>query len=271
MRSYLSGKETPNYAWGERMRFLRAGRLALLIALGLSGYIAARYTWYAALWWRAQSTAASRAAASDGSASDSSTTDGRVESIPAKADDLTQGESAVVPQADGLSSRDGRMAARGPEPRTSLMENFPPADPTTAAASTPSQTGPLEASVEPVPPEPADRSDAAVGIGTAQPAATTPRPGDHRVHLANPVDSGGPVHFLAAGEVYTLRPGQSLVLPCHGRCRAEFHRGGEFGPATYDLEPGSYHFTVTESGWALVAADARPEHLTRPAQAAASP
>jgi len=94
---------------------------------------------------------------------------------------------------------------------------------------------------------------------------------DHGVHLANPIDSGGPVHFLADGEIYTLRPGQSLVLPCHGRCEVAFDRGGDFGAAEYAVEEGAYRFTVTETGWALVAADGMPLPPAGPVSPAASP
>jgi len=72
--------------------------------------------------------------------------------------------------------------------------------------------------------------------------------------LRNPVNSGGPIHFLVDGEVRVLEPGGQLTLSAGATRLIEFHRGGEFGDARFSLADGVHVFTVTPQGW-----DLRPE------------
>ncbi len=74
------------------------------------------------------------------------------------------------------------------------------------------------------------------------------------VLILNPAVSRGTINYNLNGNHYVSEPGmqQKLALLANGRpWTIEFDRGESFGPATYRLAPGTYHFTPTDLGWQL--------------------
>ena len=75
------------------------------------------------------------------------------------------------------------------------------------------------------------------------------------LEIVNPLETNGPVHFVIEGAVHTLLPGETRQWLALGQRNVEFHRGDEFGDATYVVERGTWQFQVSEAGWELVAAE----------------
>jgi hypothetical protein len=74
------------------------------------------------------------------------------------------------------------------------------------------------------------------------------------VLILNPADSRGTINYNINGNHYVAEPGMKQKLPALPRGRAwtiEYHRGEQFGPARYKLQPGTYQFKPTELGWQL--------------------
>ena len=68
--------------------------------------------------------------------------------------------------------------------------------------------------------------------------------------LVNPANSGAPITYNAEGYEYTMKPGMTQELPGQS-WRVDYDRGGGFGPDSYRLDPGTYHFTATDEGWQI--------------------
>jgi len=74
------------------------------------------------------------------------------------------------------------------------------------------------------------------------------------VLIVNPASSKGTINYNLNGNHYVSEPGmrQKLAVLPNGRAwMIEFDRGENFGPASYRLSPGTYHFTPTDLGWQL--------------------
>lgn len=72
------------------------------------------------------------------------------------------------------------------------------------------------------------------------------------VLVINPASSRGTVNYNINGNHYVAQPGmwQKLAPLSAGRTwLIEYDRGEKFGPASYTLAPGTYHFTPTDLGW----------------------
>jgi len=83
--------------------------------------------------------------------------------------------------------------------------------------------------------------------------------------LANPAESGGTIHYLVDGEVFSLHPGETHRLEPGKPYTVEFHRGGSFGDAVRTLERGRYEFVVGPQGWKLNAVSRqKPEKAAAP-------
>jgi hypothetical protein len=67
--------------------------------------------------------------------------------------------------------------------------------------------------------------------------------------LVNPSDVE--IGYLVNGEVHRLGPGERHEIGSDQNWAIEFHRGGDFGEATYELSAGTYEFRVGDSGWEL--------------------
>lgn len=72
--------------------------------------------------------------------------------------------------------------------------------------------------------------------------------------IINPASTKGTLNYSINGNQYTAEPGtkQRLKpLPNNKAWTIEFDRGQSFGPVSYSLAPGSYHFRPTDRGWQL--------------------
>lgn len=74
------------------------------------------------------------------------------------------------------------------------------------------------------------------------------------VLIINPASTKGTLNYNINGNQYTAEPGtkQRLApLPNNKAWTIDFDRGQNFGPVSYTLAPGSYHFRPTDRGWQL--------------------
>ncbi len=68
----------------------------------------------------------------------------------------------------------------------------------------------------------------------------------------SPADSGGPVSYVLNQQTYTIQPGYTQELAADQSWIVTFDRGGSFGQAQYQLEPGkAYAFGQGKQGWEL--------------------
>lgn len=89
--------------------------------------------------------------------------------------------------------------------------------------------------------------------GTALPAAEGEEILDG-VLIINPASTKGTLNYNINGNQYTAEPGtkQRLAPPPNNKAwTIDFDRGQNFGPVSYTLAPGSYHFRPTDRGWQL--------------------
>jgi hypothetical protein len=75
------------------------------------------------------------------------------------------------------------------------------------------------------------------------------------LEITNPLETNGPVHFVIEGEVFTLEPGETRQWPAFSQRTIEFHRGDDYGDASYSVERGTWRFQVSDAGWELIAAE----------------
>ncbi|MCA9186285.1 MAG: hypothetical protein R3E01_23540 [Pirellulaceae bacterium] len=61
------------------------------------------------------------------------------------------------------------------------------------------------------------------------------------------------VSFLLDGEIVTLQPGESRIVPAGSDYVVRFDRGDDFGPALESVSAGEHVFAVDEHGWRLEA------------------
>jgi hypothetical protein len=74
------------------------------------------------------------------------------------------------------------------------------------------------------------------------------------VLLVNPATSRGTINYNINGNHYVAEPGMNQRLapvPGSQAWVINFDRGEKFGPATYTLAAGTYHFTPTDLGWQI--------------------
>lgn len=74
------------------------------------------------------------------------------------------------------------------------------------------------------------------------------------VVLINPASSRGTINYNINGNQYESQPGmrQKLdALPAGRLWTIDYDRGENFGPVSYSLSPGAYHFRPTDRGWQL--------------------
>lgn len=77
-------------------------------------------------------------------------------------------------------------------------------------------------------------------------SVATPAP----ITILNPANTGRPVNYTLGAGQFSIESAQSLVHN-DGTQVIVFDRGGDFGTATYTLEPGTYRFVLTDAGWDL--------------------
>jgi hypothetical protein len=73
------------------------------------------------------------------------------------------------------------------------------------------------------------------------------------ITILNPAETGRPVNYTLGSAEYSIEPSHSLAHN-DGTQVIAFERGASFGQATYTLQPGTYRFVMTNTGWDLRAA-----------------
>lgn len=71
------------------------------------------------------------------------------------------------------------------------------------------------------------------------------------IMLCNRLSSKATINYNLNGNHYVMEPGMAQRLENDRPWTVDFDRGQSFGPATYSLEPGTYHFTPSDQGWQL--------------------
>lgn len=70
------------------------------------------------------------------------------------------------------------------------------------------------------------------------------------VTILNPAATGQMVNYTLGSDEYSIAAGQSRAHN-EGTQVIAFDRGGSFGQSTYTLQPGTYRFMLTSTGWDL--------------------
>jgi hypothetical protein len=70
------------------------------------------------------------------------------------------------------------------------------------------------------------------------------------ITILNPAETGRPVNYTLGSAEYSIEPSHSLAHN-DGTQVITFERGTSFGQATYTLQPGTYRFVMTNTGWDL--------------------
>jgi len=68
------------------------------------------------------------------------------------------------------------------------------------------------------------------------------------VMLVNPKSTQVTINYSINGNHYIMEPGMAQRLPAADKWILDYDRGASFGPATYELKPGTYHFTPSDQG-----------------------
>ena len=68
------------------------------------------------------------------------------------------------------------------------------------------------------------------------------------VYLVNPKSTQVTINYNINGNHYIMEPSMAQRLPAGAKWILEYDRGASFGPATYELKPGTYHFTPSDQG-----------------------
>jgi hypothetical protein len=73
------------------------------------------------------------------------------------------------------------------------------------------------------------------------------------ITILNPAETGRAVNYTLGSAEYSIEPSHSLAHN-DGTQVITFQRGASSGQATYTLQPGTYRFVMTNTGWDLRAA-----------------
>lgn len=92
-------------------------------------------------------------------------------------------------------------------------------------------------------------------VPVAQDEARSDAVVDQELVIANPRTTGGTVHFVVEGEVYSLLAGTYRRFPGTDPKRVIFHKGDDEADAQHELETGLFAFAVGSAGWELVPVD----------------
>src|SRR5580704_4590449 len=86
--------------------------------------------------------------------------------------------------------------------------------------------------------------------GGANPYAVDSMPVGAPITILNPAETGRAVNYTLGSAEYSIEPSHSLAHN-DGTQVITFERGASFGQATYTLQPGTYRFVMTNTGWDL--------------------
>jgi len=81
------------------------------------------------------------------------------------------------------------------------------------------------------------------------------------LRLVNPSETGGVVYYAVDGQSFSLNSGEYHELAPAAECLVEFHRGGDFGYAKFNLTAGDYLFVVGKTGWSLAPGKMAPASM----------
>jgi hypothetical protein len=95
-----------------------------------------------------------------------------------------------------------------------------------------------------------DGDDDGDGGADGAPSAVEPVTVPARVSILNPAGNGGTVSYTLGSDQYSIAAGESRAHD-DGTQLIVFDRGKSFGQSTYTLQPGSYRFVMTATGWDL--------------------
>jgi len=70
------------------------------------------------------------------------------------------------------------------------------------------------------------------------------------ITILNPAETGRTVSYTLGSAAYSIEPSRSLAHN-DGTQVIAFDRGTSFGQASYTLQPGTYRFVMTNTGWDL--------------------
>ena len=70
------------------------------------------------------------------------------------------------------------------------------------------------------------------------------------ITILNPAETGRAVNYTLGSAEYSIEPSHSLAHN-DGTQVITFERGASFGQAAYTLQPGTYRFVMTNTGWDL--------------------
>lgn len=73
--------------------------------------------------------------------------------------------------------------------------------------------------------------------------------------IFNPATTGGTVHFVVDGEIYSLSPAEYRCFAGPSKKRVVFHKGDELIDVAQEVLAGEFAFAVGSSGWELKAVD----------------
>jgi len=88
------------------------------------------------------------------------------------------------------------------------------------------------------------------GGADGMPSTVEPVAVPARVSILNPAGTGGMVNYTLGSDQYSIAAGESRAHD-EGTQLMVFDRGKSFGQSTYTLQPGSYRFVMTATGWDL--------------------
>jgi hypothetical protein len=86
--------------------------------------------------------------------------------------------------------------------------------------------------------------------GAGAPDAVNPVAVSPPITILNPAETGRPVNYTLGSAEYSIEPSHSLAHN-DGTQVITFERGASFGQAAYTLQPGTYRFVMTNTGWDL--------------------
>jgi hypothetical protein len=84
------------------------------------------------------------------------------------------------------------------------------------------------------------------GASAAMDSMPVPAP----ITILNPAETGRPVNYTLGSADYSIEPSHSLAHN-DGTQVITFERGASLGRAAYTLQPGTYRFVMTNTGWDL--------------------
>lgn len=91
------------------------------------------------------------------------------------------------------------------------------------------------------------------------------------IQIVNPSDSGGEVSYTLNGNPYSIKPGHAQTIQNDRLWTVAFGSGGAAGDVRYSLQPGTYKFKVSDTGWNLFKSQEQTNVASQPLPPAPEP